>query len=140
MCDDSCIGLMRCTGTSFFRQTCCNYFDLSGSCVETCPLNSSPNNATFECECDQGYGNTPSNLCEIVRICDPNPCENGGTCTEVSNNFTCTCSPGHACECDPNPCGNGDNCTDLIATFSCACAPGFAGETCTTSVNQNTGM
>ena len=28
--------------------------------------------------------------------CSPNPCENGGTCTDGINSYTCTCVPGYS--------------------------------------------
>ena len=27
--------------------------------------------------------------------CESNPCENGGTCVDKFNNYTCTCAPGY---------------------------------------------
>jgi hypothetical protein len=33
-------------------------------------------------------------------------------------------------DCDPNPCDNGGVCTDGIDAFACACASGFVGATC----------
>ena len=30
-----------------------------------------------------------------VDECSPNPCENGGTCTDGINNYTCACVPGY---------------------------------------------
>ncbi len=70
--------------------------------------------------------------------CDSNPCENGGTCTDMINNYSCACIPGYTgetCstnvdECDANPCENGGTCTDLVDDFSCGCSPGFGGGTC----------
>ena len=31
-------------------------------------------------------------------------------------------------DCSPDPCKNGGTCTDLVNDFSCACASGFAGK------------
>ena len=36
-------------------------------------------------------------------------------------------------DCRPNPCNNGGSCTDGVNTFSCNCATGFTGTTCDTS-------
>ena len=33
-------------------------------------------------------------------------------------------------ECASNPCQNGATCTDGVNGFSCSCAPGFSGELC----------
>jgi len=70
--------------------------------------------------------------------CDPNPCDNGGNCTDGINSFICHCVDGFTgenCEtdidvCDPNPCDNGGNCTDGINSFMCHCVDGFTGENC----------
>ncbi|XP_071476377.1 hemicentin-2-like [Diadema antillarum] len=40
-------------------------------------------------------------------------------------------------ECDPNPCQNGGTCNDLIDAYSCTCAPGFIGFNCSTACEQN---
>ncbi|TNF28628.1 MAG: hypothetical protein EP329_17545, partial [Deltaproteobacteria bacterium] len=39
-------------------------------------------------------------------------------------------------DCDPNPCLNGGVCTDLGPTYSCACWPAFTGAHCETGVND----
>jgi hypothetical protein len=61
--------------------------------------------------------------------CDPNPCLNGGTCTNGANNYTCTCAAGfeaNNCEtkvddCDPNPCLNGGTCRDGVNSYTIFC-------------------
>ncbi|MDP6946424.1 MAG: calcium-binding EGF-like domain-containing protein, partial [Myxococcota bacterium] len=78
--------------------------------------------------------------CETdIDDCDPNPCDNGGTCVDGVNTFDCECLEGYGgdhCEsdiddCDPNPCDNGGACTDTGANaFECECPDGFTGETC----------
>ena len=35
-------------------------------------------------------------------------------------------------DCNPNPCDNGGQCTDLANGYSCACAPGYTGADCKT--------
>ena len=37
-------------------------------------------------------------------------------------------------DCTPNPCQNGGNCTDDVDGFTCACVTGFNGETCATGI------
>ena len=33
-------------------------------------------------------------------------------------------------ECSPNPCKNGGSCTDLVNGFSCSCVAGYNGDDC----------
>jgi uncharacterized membrane protein len=71
-------------------------------------------------------------------LCEPNPCENGGTCIQSGTTTRCECAAGYegvTCgveidECDPNPCMNNLPCTDHVADFSCACPPPVTGKTC----------
>jgi hypothetical protein len=71
--------------------------------------------------------------------CDPNPCENDGTCIVLSGGGTkCDCAAGYTgetCkdeidECDPNPCVNNAPCTDKLADFSCTCPREVTGKFC----------
>ena len=72
--------------------------------------------------------------------CAPNPCLNGGSCTDRVNGFTCDCAAGWAgytCEtnideCAPNPCQNGGSCTDEVNGFTCNCPAVYTGNTCQT--------
>ena len=34
-------------------------------------------------------------------------------------------------ECVPNPCENGGSCSDGISDYTCSCADGFEGKNCT---------
>ncbi|XP_078670492.1 uncharacterized protein LOC144910851 isoform X5 [Branchiostoma floridae x Branchiostoma belcheri] len=72
-------------------------------------------------------------------VCDPNPCHNGGTCTERGNSYNCKCSPGYAgrnCEkdidsCSAKPCHAQATCKDYPAPAldpTCTCRRGYAGD------------
>ena len=38
---------------------------------------------------------TLGNTCDInINDCSPDPCENGGTCTDLVNDFSCACASG----------------------------------------------
>lgn len=68
----------------------------------------------------------------------PDPCHNGGSCTDGVNAAFCDCLPGFQgafCEedineCASNPCRHGANCTDCVASYTCTCPPGFSGIHC----------
>ena len=62
-------GLIRCHGL-LTAQTCCNYFDFAGSCVEECPTNSRPNSTANECECNPGYMLNAMS-CMVIDECGP---------------------------------------------------------------------
>ena len=141
-CIAGCTGLERCDATSALGQTCCNFFDLTGSCVLSCPANSSPT-AQFDCECDIGYSPVGA-VCIEDNECDSDPCQNGATCTDLLNDFNCTCAggfEGKSCQidtddCDPNPCQNGGTCTDLVDSYRCFCEEGYSGDSCETDVGE----
>ena len=68
--------------------------------------------------------------------CDPNPCLNGGSCTDRVNNFTCACLArfnGSLCELDSvddcigNPCKNNATCVDGYLSYNCSCPSGYYG-------------
>ena len=70
--------------------------------------------------------------------CASSPCQNGGTCTDSVNSYTCNCDAGYSgdnCEtdineCASNPCLNGGTCIDGINSFTCNCVSGYAGDNC----------
>merc|ERR1712179_270513 len=70
--------------------------------------------------------------------CDSNPCQNGATCNDGVNSYTCECADGYSgdnCEtdvneCDANPCQNGATCVDGVNTYTCDCVLGFNGADC----------
>jgi hypothetical protein len=72
------------------------------------------------------------------------PCENGGSCIDLVNAYTCDCAPGFSgfnCEinddeCAPTPCQNGGACTDGDNGYSCDCLEGFGGVDCETDYNE----
>ena len=77
--------------------------------------------------------------------CLNNPCQNGGTCTQTEQDFTCVCSPGwqgRLCieegdPCSPNPCQNGGECSGSTGSdFTCTCQPGFSGPECQVDIDE----
>ncbi|XP_016064622.1 PREDICTED: delta-like protein 3 [Miniopterus natalensis] len=79
--------------------------------------------------------------------CDGNPCANGGSCSETSGSFECTCPRGFyglRCEvsgvtCADGPCFNGGLCVggaDPDSAYICHCPPGFQGSNCEKRVDR----
>ncbi|CAD5124625.1 DgyrCDS12894 [Dimorphilus gyrociliatus] len=70
--------------------------------------------------------------------CLSGPCQNGGSCTKISNGYKCTCKAGwtgNNCQtniddCKPNPCLNGGVCVDGVNSYTCNCVNGWSGPTC----------
>lgn len=75
--------------------------------------------------------------------CRSMPCQNGGTCIDRYNSFSCICAPGWQgpqCSQDVNECGqfagtdlgcqNGATCINSPGSYSCVCAPNFFGTHC----------
>ena len=78
-------------------------------------------------------------LCQsLVDYCLVKPCANGGTYSQLTNDYKCTCAPGFTgkdCsvqvnECDSQPCQNGGQCVNRGHKFECKCPLGFIGQTC----------
>ena len=73
-----------------------------------------------------------------VLECSSDPCLNGATCLEETNNYVCICQFGYEgdrCEtyinfCDSTPCENGATCEDFIGGYQCVCVQGYEGENC----------
>lgn len=81
--------------------------------------------------------------CTGADVCASSPCLNAGTCQDLFNSFSCTCSAGWGgllCEsniddCQPNPCVHG-NCVDAVADFQCDCFRGYIGKKCDINVDD----
>ncbi|KAI8500845.1 hypothetical protein Bbelb_216630 [Branchiostoma belcheri] len=59
------------------------------------------------CQADGTWSN-PVPTCRDINDCSPNPCKNGGDCTDLGNNFQCTCAAGYegdTCQTDGTPFG-----------------------------------
>eukprot|EP00057_Strongylocentrotus_purpuratus_P029787 XP_011684261.1 PREDICTED: fibropellin-1-like [Strongylocentrotus purpuratus] len=80
-----------------------------------------------------------------INECLSNPCKNGGTCTDETNMYTCTCEAGYTgdeCqtninECMSAPCQNGGVCVDGVNSYFCLCTgTGFDGTHCENKIDE----
>jgi len=96
------------------------------------------------CTCAAGYEGTN---CETnIDDCDPNPCQNGGTCNDGVDSYTCSCLAGYtgtnceteALDCSDNPCVNG-TCVDTgPGAYECTCDSGWEGDNCDSNIDDCT--
>ncbi|XP_052713224.1 von Willebrand factor A domain-containing protein 2-like [Crassostrea angulata] len=92
---------------------------------------------TFSCFCLSGY-DPATNCATEINECDSNPCQNGATCVDELNRYSCNCIPGYMgthCEidideCQSSPCQNGGSCNDLVNRFECTCSGRYNGTVC----------
>ncbi|XP_065175396.1 fibropellin-1-like [Sycon ciliatum] len=116
--------------------------------------NNPGDNATYYClfddyelngeevlQCRPGFHWSPDPpYCRQIDDCFPNPCENGGECTDGVRDFTCKCRLGFVgkrCQTNPddcisNPCKNGATCRDRVNGYTCDCPAGYVGPQCGT--------
>ncbi|XP_053395504.1 uncharacterized protein LOC123523715 isoform X3 [Mercenaria mercenaria] len=67
--------------------------------------------------------------------CSPEPCQNGGTCTDAIGDYSCACIDGYTdktCSTDIDECTDGSNncdvnaeCTNTVGSFTCTCNDGY---------------
>lgn len=86
---------------------------------------------------------------ENIDDCPGNLCQNGATCIDGINSYTCQCPPtytGMYCEQDvdecslrPSVCQNGATCTNSVGGFSCICVNGWTGPDCSVNIDDCAG-
>ena len=99
---------------------------------------------SFSCICPAGYDVT-GNCSQEINECNSNPCQFGGTCIDLVNDYQCECPmytsgkncstvcPSSSCEqaiCSPNPCFNEGECDVQSGQLICQCPTGFTGPLC----------
>ncbi|XP_063971397.1 fibrillin-2-like isoform X3 [Lytechinus pictus] len=145
----TCIDIDECLGDNPCVNGTCDNTNGSYTCNCTVGFQLSSNNSTCDvecgnlvcenggscidgnCSCVAGFNGT---MCENnIDDCLPDPCVNGGNCTDGVDYFTCTCPDGYngtMCETDidecsgTNPCDQG-NCTNTNGSYTCSCYSGF---------------
>ena len=79
-----------------------------------------------------------------INNCEPNPCKNNFVCTDLIDDFMCSCQLGYTgkqCEtnvddCQDQPCLNNGTCHDLVNNYTCTCPQGFQGFNCEDDVDE----
>lgn len=95
----------------------------------------------FTCECDDGFIGV---RCEnVTNECEPIPCVNNSTCTDLHLGYNCTCPEGYSgtrCEflnvelCNTvKPCLNGALCSANVTGYTCECPTDYTGKNCSVS-------
>ena len=69
-------------------------------------MNGTIRGTTGNCSCECKPGFTGDGCATNINECVPDPCQNGGTCTDGINKYTCDCKPGYY----------GDNCQEETYT------------------------
>jgi len=86
---------------------------------------------------------------ENIDDCPGNLCQNGATCVDRVNEYSCLCPPaftGTQCELDvdecsvrPSLCHNGATCTNSHGSYSCICVNGWTGPDCSVNIDDCAG-
>ncbi|KOC63776.1 Neurogenic locus Notch protein, partial [Habropoda laboriosa] len=86
---------------------------------------------------------------ENIDDCPGNLCQNGATCKDRINEYSCLCPPsytGTQCELDvdecsvrPSLCHNGATCTNSPGSYSCICVSGWTGPDCSVNIDDCAG-
>lgn len=140
---DNCHEYAECDNTppGSFTCTCEEGYEGNGIVCEpaTCAGFACGDNAHcndeggLHCVCDPGFEGDPNAGCTNIDDCDPSPCQNGGTCTDEVEGFTCACPDewaGKTCETNVDECETGAHncdqlCSDRDGGFDCGCESGW---------------
>ncbi|XP_065054363.1 fibropellin-3-like isoform X2 [Rhopilema esculentum] len=99
----------------------------------------------YECvQCDAFHEGLHCDRRKDFDECLHSPCQNNGSCTDLTKDYLCNCTPGYtgkSCETEINeclsyPCLNHGHCIDLVNGYSCICLPGTTGNHCETNIDD----
>ncbi|CAF2519254.1 unnamed protein product [Rotaria sp. Silwood2] len=162
ICKEVYPNTIECICPPGFVGSLCSYSDIT---ITITPINDNPNqlclvnpclNGAFcltvfggdsRCVCQTGYTGLLCDYAALIVLplpnqCQPNPCQNGGTCYLRQGTFGCSCPVGFSgvcCEinlaasnpCYTNPCVNGGTCQIAGPNlFRCVCPTGYNGLRC----------
>lgn len=94
------------------------------------------------------YGFSFLVVIKVVRVCEKNPCRNGGACRVIGKKFKCNCKNGytgktceidmfeHSSKCRRSPCFNQGTCIETTNSYKCNCRKGFTGRNCQTDIDE----
>lgn len=89
-------------------------------------------------------GYSGENCASDINECASRPCENGGSCADGLDAFSCSCPAGWTgttCaedvdECGSFPCRNGADCLNAMDAYACTCSDGWTDENCDEAVDE----
>lgn len=88
--------------------------------------------------------------CEVnIDDCPGHICQNGATCIDGINTYTCQCPPTYTgtycskdvdeCSVRPSVCKNGATCINTVGSYSCICVNGWSGPDCSENIDDCAG-
>lgn len=123
-----CIQGAGCVYTSLENGLGCddnNLCTIDDTCWNGMCVGLTKNCSSFDDQCSQGICEVSTGLCRGAPINDFQPCTDDLYCTVGDQCRNGICVPGTT-----DPCLNGASCEEATDDFSCTCLSGFTGKTC----------